>query len=137
MIKTGWTHAGAAINPSLNTHNLVDRELHAARRRLLNSAFSDRAMGGLDKYIVAQIRQWCAYLGQADENVPVTDEKPTWGKARDMAQWSTNLTVDVLGELCFGSSFDAMKQGGSYILDLLLASSRFQQAVSDTFLSLA
>jgi cytochrome P450 len=131
LIKTGWTHAGEMINPGITTHIVSDRQLHAARRRLLNNAFSDRAMSSLDKYIVERIRDWCAYLGQTDDSN--TDEKSAWSKDRDMGHWSTFLTIDVLGELCFGSSFGAMKDGGCYIMELLLASARFQQMVSDMF----
>lgn len=127
MIKTGWTHTGESINPSLTTQVVSDRQLHAARRRLLNNAFSERAMNNLDKYIVDRIRDWCSYLGQSDDKD--TDEKASWGKPRDMAQWTTHLTIDVLGELCFGASFNAMKKGGSYVMELLLSSARFQQAV--------
>lgn len=129
MVKTGWTHTGESINPGTTTHATSDRQLHAAKRRLLNNAFSDRAMSHLDGYIVARIRDWCAYLGQTDDSNG--DEKvASWGKDRDMAHWSTFLTVDVLGELCFGASFGAMKEGGSYVMDLLLSSARFQQSVS-------
>ncbi|ETI28866.1 hypothetical protein G647_01318 [Cladophialophora carrionii CBS 160.54] len=129
MVKTGWTHAGEMINPGITTHVVSDRQLHAAKRKLLNNAFSDRAMSNLDKYIVERIRDWCAYLAQTDGSN--TEEKSAWSKDRDMGHWSTLLTIDVLGELCFGASFDAMKTGGCYIMELLISSSRFLQAVSD------
>ncbi|EXJ64918.1 hypothetical protein A1O7_01257 [Cladophialophora yegresii CBS 114405] len=131
MIKTGWTHTGEMINPGITTHILSDRQLHAAKRRLLNNAFSDRAMGNLDKYILERIREWCAYLAQPDDSDP--EKKSSWSKDRDMAHWSTFLTIDVLGELCFGASFNAMKTEGCYIMELLISSARFQQAVSDIF----
>ncbi|OQV10101.1 hypothetical protein CLAIMM_14146 isoform 1, partial [Cladophialophora immunda] len=138
MIKTGWTHTGETINPGITTHILSDRQLHAARRKLLNNAFSERAMNSLDKYMLERIRDWCAYLGQGSSDTNGDAEKPaaatgaaaTWGKERDMGQWSTLLTIDVLGELCFGASFNAMKNGACYIMDLLLASARFQQQVA-------
>ncbi|KAH0836078.1 hypothetical protein AYO21_02719 [Fonsecaea monophora] len=135
VIKTGWTHVGETINPGLTTHVISDRQLHAARRKLLNNAFSDRAMNSLDKYMLEQIRKWCAYLGQASDSNSDDEgkrEKPAaaWCKERDMGQWSTLLTLDVLGELCFGASFNAMKSGASYITELLLSSSRFQQQVA-------
>jgi cytochrome P450 len=128
MIKTGWTRSGEAINPSITTHVTPDRQLHAARRKLLNNAFSERAMNSLDRYIVEQIRDWCAHLGQTASGT--NGEKSSWSEPRDMGHWSTLLTIDVLGELCFGASFGAIRTGGCYIMDLLLASARFQQMVS-------
>ncbi|EXJ75692.1 uncharacterized protein A1O5_00199 [Cladophialophora psammophila CBS 110553] len=129
MVKTGWTHTGEMINPGITTHVLSDRQLHAARRKLLNNAFSERAMNTLDKYMLERIRDWCAHLAQGTENREKS-AGTAWGKERDMGLWSTLLTVDVLGELCFGASFGAMKAGSCYIINLLLASARFQQQVA-------
>ena len=126
VVKSGWTSTGLRINPGITTHVLSDRTLHAARRRLLNQAFSESAMKGLEKYVIERIQEWCGYLGE-----PKTDsDKDGWSKQRDLGTWSTLLTVDVLGELSFGSSFGAMKAGYSYIMELLLSSARFQTRVS-------
>jgi cytochrome P450 len=115
LIKTGWTHIGEKTNPTYTTHSVSDRNLHAGRRRLLNNAFSDRALNDLHKYIDTEIRRWCHYLDQ--------------GVERDVSVWSTLLAVDVLGELCFGKSFDAMKNGGTYLMGLLMETSKFSQRV--------
>ena len=131
VIKTGWTSAGLRVNPGITTHVLSDRTLHAARRRLLNQAFSESAMKGLEGYVVERIREWCGYLGEPKAQ----DEKEGWSKERDMGLWSTLLTVDVLGELSFGSSFGAMKDGYSFIMELLLSSARFQTMVSPSTVS--
>lgn len=128
MVKTGWTYVGLTINPNVTTHVLSDRKLHAARRRLLNNAFSEGAMKNLEKYVVACIRDWCTLI--SEPQTADADKKAAWGKERDMGIWSSLLTVDVLGELCFGSRFGAMKEGYSYIMDLLITSSAFQQMVS-------
>lgn len=132
MIKTGWTYAGLRINVGYTTHTISDRQLHAARRRLLNNAFAEGALKNLEKYVLERIRDWCDYISEPQEIPPQQqDEKssPGWGKERDMGIWSTLLTVDVLGELCFGSNFGAMKDGYSYIMDLLISSAVFQTKV--------
>ncbi|KIX07113.1 uncharacterized protein Z518_05090 [Rhinocladiella mackenziei CBS 650.93] len=126
MVKTGWTAAGLRINPGITTHVLADRQLHAARRRLLNNAFSEGALKNLETYVLENIRIWCNQLAESKDGA----EKSGWGKERDMSLWSTLLTVDVLGELCFGASFGAMKAGYSYIMELLLSSARFQTMVA-------
>lgn len=132
MIKTGWTDAGLRVNPGVTTHVLSDRQLHAARRKLLNHAFSEGALKNLEKYILANIREWCGYMAEPKEN---GEKDSQWGKEREMGQWSTNLAFDVLGDLCFGKSFDAMKQGYSYIQKLILSSAVFQTMVSAPCLS--
>lgn len=128
MIKTGWTYTGLKINASVTTQFLSDRKLHAARRRLLNNAFSESAMKSLEKYVVETIRDWCDHLVEGSE----VNGKSGWGNERDMGTWSTLLTIDVLGELCFGARFGAMQTGYSYIMELLLSSARLTSLVSST-----
>jgi cytochrome P450 len=94
---------------------------------LLNNAFAEGALKNLEKYVLANIRDWCNYLGESKDS----DEKESgWGKERDLGLWATLLTFDVLGDLCFGSSFGAMKNGFTYIQELIMSSSSFQQSVS-------
>ncbi|EXJ79115.1 hypothetical protein A1O3_08616 [Capronia epimyces CBS 606.96] len=135
MVKTGWTEASIRSNPFVNTHIMPDRHLHAARRRLLSNAFSEGAMKNLENYVVDRIRDWCNYIAEAPEQNQTKidgekDELSGWSKARDMGIWSTLLTVDVLGELCFGSSFDAMKNGHTFVMDLLLSSSKLNNIIA-------
>ncbi len=130
MVKTGWTYVGLRVNPSITTHVLSDRQMHAARRKLLNNAFSEGALKNLEKYVLESIRAWCNYLGEPKEN---NDEKAAgWSRERNLGIWSTLLTIDVLGELSFGQSFGAMKQGHSYIPQFLMSSAKFQQMVRST-----
>ena len=126
IIKTGWTETSSIISPHLTTQIMSDRNLHHARRKLLNQAFSERALKSMEKYVLQTIRTWCEYLQElpAKETAANGGEKATggWSRERDMATWATLLTLDTLGELCFGASFGAMKQGYSYISELLLGS---------------
>ncbi|KAJ9617830.1 hypothetical protein H2204_013413 [Knufia peltigerae] len=127
VIKTGWTDASMRVNVGVTTHVVADRQLHAARRKLLNHAFSEGALKNLEKFVLANIREWCGYMAEPKEN---GEKDLQWGKERDMAQWSTNLAFDVLGDLCFGKSFNAMKQGSSYIQKLIMSSSVFQMTIA-------
>ncbi|KIW17554.1 hypothetical protein PV08_04748 [Exophiala spinifera] len=122
VIKTGWTDVSLRISPGITTQVISNRQLHAARRKLLNHAFSEGALKNLEQYVLANIREWCGYMAQPKEN---SEKHSPWGKEREMGQWSTNLAFDVLGDLCFGKSFDAMKQGNSYIQKLIMSSAEF------------
>jgi len=124
VIKTGWTGAALAINPGYTTHNMSDRALHTARRRLLSQAFSENALKSLETFVVEQVRVWCDHLGE------LKSEKSDWSEKKNMGLWSTLLTVDVLGELCFGANFGAMMNGGHLIIRLLMATAKFFQSVS-------
>ncbi|KAK5050762.1 hypothetical protein LTR84_003321 [Exophiala bonariae] len=128
VIKTGWTETARKLNPYPSSQVISDRKLHAARRKLLNQAFSVSAINSMEQYVLKTIRTWCEYLQEppAVEAAPNKGDKATggWSRERDIAVWSNLLTLDVLGELCFGASFGAMKAGRTYIADLVLGSGR-------------
>ena len=127
MVKTGWTDVSLKLTLQATTQALSDRTLHAGRRRLLNNAFSESALKNLEKYVVENIRRWCDHLDEPADN---EEKESGWSKEKDIGVWATLLTVDILGDLCFGASFNAMQQGYSYITELLLASTTFQDKVS-------
>lgn len=134
VIKTGWTETSCVLSPSLTTQIMSDRVLHAARRKLLNQAFSASALKSMEQYVLQTVRTWCEYLQEppSGETANSDGDKATegWSKERDMAVGATLLTLDVLGELSFGASFGAIKQGHSYISGLLMGGSTMIAIVS-------
>lgn len=71
-----------------NTWNCVDKEArHARKRRILNAAFSDKALKTFEGCIVQHVDRWCELIG-ADNG---------WSKPRNMADWSDRLVFDILG----------------------------------------
>lgn len=109
-------------NPPASTHSVANRELHASKRRLLAHAFSDSALKGQEPYIVDTVRKWLDTIG--DLNVYRAGAKE-WSRPKDMGVWSSNLTLDALGELCFGKSFQAIEKGSHWASQLLMGSTIF------------
>ena len=136
VIKTGFTDASLAINPSYSTHSLNDRQLHVKRRRLLANAFSDSALRNLEYFVIERVNAFCNIMGTPKDAVDITttvnSEKAdgAWSKPRDMSDWANYLTIDVLGELCFGKTFGALEAGGHMVAELLLSGSWVQQALA-------
>ncbi|KAL8719417.1 MAG: hypothetical protein Q9225_003582 [Loekoesia sp. 1 TL-2023] len=83
---------------AVNTWNCVDKVRHARKRRILNAAFSDRALKTSEEYIIQHADRWCELLGDAANN--------GWSLPRNIADWSDRLVFDILGELCFARSFN-------------------------------
>lgn len=48
-------------------HSEVDKERHARKRRVLSHAFSDRALKGMEEYILNQIRIFCDQIGSSSQ----------------------------------------------------------------------
>lgn len=118
----GFVEVNSRASPPPSTQSTVNREVHAARRRLLTHAFSDSALKAMEPYILDTVTKWLGAL--SDSTAPQTEEFKGWGAPKDMGKWATNLTLDVLGELCFGKSFKAIEAGGHWIPDLLMGSAK-------------
>jgi cytochrome P450 len=95
-----------------SVHSEIDKERHAHKRRVLSHALSDRALKGMEEYILNQIRIFCTQIGSSTQPL-------------DMASQCDYLTGDVLGDLCFGQSFDMQeKPGNRFISDLVQGSAK-------------
>lgn len=102
--KGEFYNAFPAIKGVYNTHNAIDKTVHGRKRRVLSQAFSDHALKSMEDTVLLHIRQLCSILGESKgkggENV-----------VRNMADWFSYLTYDVMGELCFGKSYDLLIGG--------------------------
>jgi hypothetical protein len=91
-----------------NTHNEWDKKKHAFKRRILRQAFTDSALKSVEDKILKSIRQFCLAMGTAPALRPREAELLSalgWSAPRNMANWFTYLTFDVLGHLSFSSDF--------------------------------
>jgi Cytochrome P450 len=115
--KADFYNGFTAIKGVYNTHNVIDKTVHGKKRRVLSHAFSDHALKGMEDVMLLHIRQLCAILGEEPrydgrdivlENEYKTDKGLV---VRNMSNWLSFMTYDVLGELCFGKSFDLLVDG--------------------------
>lgn len=120
VIKVGWAESSRRLNRSQNLVTISDRQVHATRRRIHSKAISDKSLKSLEKYMLDQIRCWCAELA---------DEDSEWSTSKDMSHWAGFLSLDILGELAFSSSFDAIKNGHSITAETLPLSIALLHAV--------
>lgn len=106
--KADFYNAFPAIKGVYNTHNAIDKTLHGRKRRVLSQAFSDAALKGMEDVMLLHVRQLCSKLSGYDEGE--SNEKK--GVVRNMGNWFSYLSYDVMGELCFGKSFDMLIADG-------------------------
>lgn len=94
--------------------------------------------------MTAQVDRWCDLLGEKSRRSNhddlefhdrFTDEG--WSEPKNMADWTSYLTLDILGELCFGRSFETMtKEEYRFVPSLTDAMMQFVYIVS-IFLSIS
>jgi cytochrome P450 len=94
-----------------NTWNVTDPSAHARKRRVLNHAFSDRALRGAEPLVHKNLDRWLDLMG---EQIKPGSE---WSTPLNMADEVNYLVFDILGDLCFGKSFD-MKEPNSDVKNM-------------------
>jgi cytochrome P450 len=78
----------------------------------MSHAFSEKALKSYEDDMISHIRLFCEKLKQSTE-------------ALNMSEWCTYLTGDLLGDLCFGNSFDMLeREDNRFVTRVMTASAR-------------
>jgi hypothetical protein len=95
----------------------------------MSHAFSDQAIKSMEKYILANIRSFCSALRNGT-NIEKAS-KTAWSSPKNMSDWCNYLTFDVLGDLCFGISFEMLEhENNRHVVDLVSSAARMHLIVS-------
>ncbi|RAL13723.1 cytochrome P450 [Aspergillus homomorphus CBS 101889] len=81
----------------------TDPSLHAQKRRVLNTVFSDRSLRAMEPLLESHVARWCELL--------VDDHELEWSEARKMSEVCDYLVLDVLCDLCFGRAVNTKERG--------------------------
>lgn len=103
--KAKFYNAFPAIKGVYNTHNVIDGTVHRRKRGVLSQAFSENALRGMESVVILRIKELCHRLDPGSEGS--SDHV-----VRNMGRWFSYLSYDVMGELCFGKSFDMLESPG-------------------------
>jgi cytochrome P450 len=90
------------------THTEIDKEKHAARRRILSHAFSDTALKEAEVFVLDNVKKFVRLLGpdrEEDKGEPGL-VAARWGEPRNMSDWCNWLAYDIMGNLVFGKSYN-------------------------------
>lgn len=100
-----------ALSASRRTPNVlsvVDKQLHAFKRRTLAHVFYDQNMKQIEDRIIEKIKGFTDLLGSADDGLPVK-EKNSWGSPTPMTNPCNWLSFDVISDLTYSQSFNMLK----------------------------
>jgi cytochrome P450 len=96
------------MNPGVySVHSEIDLKSYAHKRKVLSYAFSEKALRDMEVYIFEHIRAFCDYLGSSTQ-------------PQNMADRCDYLTFDVLGDLCFGKSFEMQEKSDNRFVPELI-----------------
>jgi hypothetical protein len=86
------------------TINTIDVGQHAYKRKILNLCFTDKLLRGACEFIVKHVDRWNQLIL---EEIDGDD----WSASVDITEKIDVLTFDIMGDLCFGRSFDVKEPG--------------------------
>ncbi|RYP75443.1 hypothetical protein DL771_002328 [Monosporascus sp. 5C6A] len=85
--------------------NIVDRDQHAARRKLLNQAFTEKSLRAASMFVIRHVDRFNELI--LSEHGGEKD----WTASIDLGKKFDGLVFDILGDLCFGKSFGLQEPG--------------------------
>ena len=104
---------------SVSIFNVIDKDVHARKKRVMSYAFSDQAVREIQPHVLGVIKDWCAGLGDRLEPDSMSP-KSEWSSPKDMRLWAAYNIFDSLGELLFGQSFKTTtSEDNRYFLHML------------------
>ena len=71
-------------------------------------------MKSAEEFILAHSDRWCDLLAERDS-------ENEWSTPKNMAKWCDYLIFDILGDLCFGKSFNSKEPQGEQFREILTA----------------
>lgn len=87
------------------TLNTIDPMEHAQRRKMLNKCFTDNSVTAVSAFVGEHIDRWHHIL--LDEH----DSTTQWSASIDLGEKMDHLVFDIMGDLCFGRSFNVKEPG--------------------------
>lgn len=102
--RSKWYTAWIRNEHDMNTLTTVDFTLHAKKRKLLNLIFTEKSVRAAGVFVAKHVDRWNQLLVDKKD-----DEE--WSDSTNFIDCTDHLVFDILGDLCFGKSFE-MKEPG-------------------------
>ncbi|MCJ1397973.1 hypothetical protein MMC11_001169 [Xylographa trunciseda] len=104
-----------------STTSIIDKEQHSRKRRILAKGLSERSLKAMEQPLISATQNLFRHVstgeGSGQEAAPVGT---SWSPPQDMAQWFNYIAFDIMGEFCFGKSFDMVdKEDNRHIIDII------------------
>ncbi|KAJ3579322.1 hypothetical protein NPX13_g1243 [Xylaria arbuscula] len=87
------------------TLTTIDVAEHARRRKRLSQCFTERSVRASSKFIIKHVDRWIQLL--------TDDHGAEWSPPMDFSEKVDGLIFDIMGDLCFGRSFNIKEPGNN------------------------
>ncbi|CAI6336778.1 unnamed protein product [Periconia digitata] len=117
-IKSSYYHVFSDVFKGDSSLTTIDNQIHAKKKRTVASALSESSIRGMEELILRNIRIFCNSLGPQSNDAKDGEEQ--WSEPRNMTDWAGYLSFDIMGDICFSSSFNMLQSSANrYILKVL------------------
>jgi cytochrome P450 len=103
ITRSGFYRAWKRNKDDVSTINSTEPAVHAKKRKALNLAFTEQSLKAAGPLMAVHVDRWIELI--------VSDSNEEWSPPRDIAAWVDALVFDILGDLCFGESFNTKELG--------------------------
>lgn len=106
---------------SWSTQTIIDtaQHNHAPKRKALAHALSEKSLAQVENSMLSSISKFCKLI-KTEKQQDAKPPQETWSGARDLSEYTSYLSFDIMGQVCFGQSFDTLeKSENRYILNVL------------------
>jgi cytochrome P450 len=104
-----------------STFSTRDRKKHAHRRKMLNQSFTDQSLRAAQPFIIKHVDRWNELL------IMHNTYKDEWSETMNFSDVSDTLVFDIMGDLCFGASFDIKEPGDNPFKSIPHATTQYLQ----------
>ena len=115
--KSRFYEAWNRNSRAVNIFTSVDRAAHSKKRKSATPVFSDRSVQSAEDFVIKHVDRWCDMMLDGDNQ--------RWSAPRNMAEWCDYLTFDILGDLCFGRSFESTQPEGKHAREKLATINKY------------
>ena len=117
---------------SWSTQTIIDtaQYRHAQKRKILAHALSESSLEQVENRMLNSISTFCRLLNR-EKQPGSKGQQESWSMARDLREFTSYLSFDIMGLVCFGRSFDMLeKHENRYILNGISDGARCLNTVS-------
>lgn len=116
-----------------STQSIIDtaQHSHAPKRKVLAHALSEKSLAQVENSMLSSISKFCK-LVKNEKQQDTKRSQETWSAASDVSKYTSYLSFDIMGQVCFGQSFDTLeKSDNRYILNVLSDGAQCLNTVSE------
>ncbi|KAI1394478.1 cytochrome P450-like protein [Hypoxylon trugodes] len=98
----------------------IDHGLHMKKKRVVSTALSESSVKAMEEIILRNIRKFTVQLGKSTPSQTTDLHSESWSSPKNMTDWADYLSFDIMGDICFSSSFGMLDgPDNRYILNVL------------------